>query len=219
MPQKTFLLVAEGETDIVIFQAIADHLSTEQRGIILTPLAPQKDATSTGYPPHGFGEVKNWCVANKNKIQMLIDFSGAAGLLIQMDTDIALQINRGCTQTPRQCCADTLNAAFASLSEPERCHYILPTENTETWLLASYANYSPIDTLLQEVNDFESIINSDQDLIALGHPSKKIKTGRRKLTKEPKKYKAYGQQLVRELPLAKRRCQELHRLCEILASS
>lgn len=219
MGQKTFLLVAEGETDVIIFQAIAQHFSSGQDSLNIESLAPQKDATSTGYPPHGFGQVKNWCLANKNKIQMLIDFSGANGLLIQMDTDIALQINKGCTKTPRQCCEDKLNEAFATHHEPERCHYILATQNTETWLLASHDNYTALDLLLQEVTNFESLSDTEDRLIALGYPSKKIKTGRKKLNKKPTKYSAYSQMLIKNLPLARTRCQELHRLCDILINS
>jgi hypothetical protein len=216
---KTFLLVAEGETDIIIFQVVAKHLSSKQVTINIKSLAPQKDVTSTGYPPHGFGEVQNWCIANKNKIQMLIDFSGANGLLVQMDTDIALQINKGCTKTPRECCTDKLNEAFATIKEPNRCRYILPTQNTETWLLASHGNYTALDSSLREVTDFESLSDTEERLVALGYPSKKVKTGRKKLSKKPRKYHAHGQQLINNLPLARIRCQELDRLCDILAHS
>ena len=219
MPGKTFLLVAEGETDIIIFQAIAGHLNSGQVPINIKVLAPQIDMTSNGYTSHGFGEVKNWCAANKNRIQMLMDFRGANGLLIQMDTDIALQINRGCTKTPRQCCADKLNEAFATLNEPNRCYYILPTQNTETWLLASHDNYTALDSTLQEVTDFESLTDTDGRLGDLGYSGKKIRTGRKKLSKKPKKYPVYGQRLINNLPLARLRCQELDRLCNILTHS
>jgi hypothetical protein len=212
---KTILLVTEGKTDIIIFKAIAKHLSNG--GTTFVVIAPQQDATSGTYKQHGFGEVTNWCQANKNKIQMLIDFNGASALFVQMDTDIASQLNKDCIEVggmQRQCCEEALNNRFSSENEPERCYYILPTENTETWLLASYDHFTSLDNSLSEIKNYELITDTEQRLIDIGYPSRKKVGNKRKLNKKPaRKYNSYAQQLVENLSLARQRCDELDRLC------
>lgn len=215
---KTILLVTEGETDIIVFKAIAKNLSNDE--ITFVAIAPQKDATSGTYRSHGFGEVINWCQANHNKIQMLIDFKGASALFVQMDTDIADQVNEDCVKaggTPRQCCAEILNKSLSSETEPEYCHYILPTENTETWLLASHDHFSALDRNLSEINDYELITDTEQRLIDIGYPGKKKGGNNRKLNKYPAtKYNKYAQQLVENLSSARQKCRELDRLCSLI---
>lgn len=220
MAEKTVLLVCEGETDLYVFQELTKHFSTLETRLVLQELAPQQDATSGTYLAHGFGNVLNWCAANCNKIQMLIDFRGAEALFIQMDTDIATQIHPECTQqghTARHCCQDKLNHRLAVFDEPDRCHYILPTQNTETWLL-SCQDYSVLDKNLAVVSDYETITDIDQHLIDLGFKSKKgaNKNAARKLDKRPaNKYKKYGKQLVANLATARARCAELDRLSQL----
>ncbi|WP_428353804.1 hypothetical protein [Methyloprofundus sp.] len=217
---KNILLVAEGETDVIIFQAIAKHLSNNEITFIV--IAPQKDSTSGTYKQHGFGEVTNWCQANKNKIQMLIDFNGASALFVQMDTDIAGQLNKVCIDAgrmQRQCCEEALNNRFSLENEPEHCYYILPTENTETWLLASHDHFTALDNSLGEIKDYELIIDTEQRLIDIGYPSRKKVGDKRKLNKKPaRKYNSYAQQLVKNLSLARQRCDELNRLCVLILS-
>jgi hypothetical protein len=138
-----------------------------------------------------------------------------------MDTDIAGQANPDCIgqgHSARYCCQEKLNQQFGTSDEPPRCHYILPTQNTETWLLASH-NFSALDGNLQAINDYELITDTEQRLIALGYPSKKgvNKNAPRKLNKRPAdKHKKYGKQLTNNLALARQRCTELHRLCDLL---
>jgi len=215
---KTILLVTEGETDIIVFKAIAKHLSNEETTFVV--IAPQQDATSGTYMQHGFGAVTNWCQANKTKIQMLIDFNGASALFVQMDTDIANQLNENCIEAGgmrRQCCEEALNKRFSSENEPERCYYILPTENTETWLLASYDHFTALDNSLGKIVDYELITNTEQRLIDIGYPSRKKVGNKRKLNKKPaRKYNSYAQQLIENLSLARQRCDELDRLCVLI---
>jgi hypothetical protein len=145
MAEKDFLLVCEGETDVYIFQALAAHLSNPETQLTITSLAPQHDATSGTYGSHGYDDVLNWCLANRDKVQMFIDFKGAESMLIQMDTDIAQQANPDCTtqgHSARHCCQEKLSERLGTTQEPPRCHYILPTQNTETWLLASHNTHS-----------------------------------------------------------------------------
>lgn len=151
---------------------------------------------------------------------MLIDFKGASALFVQMDTDIANQLNEGCIEAggmQRQCCEEALNKRFSTEKEPERCHYILPTENTETWLLASYDHFTALDNSLGKINDYELITDTEQRLIDIGYPSRKKVGNKRKLNKKPaRKYNSYAQQLVENLSLARQRCDELDRLCVLI---
>lgn len=221
MIEKKFLLVCEGPTDLYIFQALSRNFSSIELRLSFESLSPQQDATSGTYPRHGFGDVLNWCLANKQKIQMLIDFQGASALFIQMDTDIAKKANPQCVEqnnSPRQCCYEKLNERLATLDEPPRCHYVLPTQSTETWILASHTNTSLLDNGLLLISNYELISNTEQRLIDLGYPSKKGKNkNSRKLKKSPaEKYKEYGDRLIENLQIARLRCDELDRLCRIL---
>lgn len=221
MIKKKFLLVCEGPTDLYIFQALSRHFSSTELRLSFESLSPQQDATSGTYPRHGFGDVLNWCLANKQKIQMLIDFRGASALFIQMDTDIAKKANPQCVEqnnSPRQCCYEKLNERLATPEEPPRCHYVLPTQSTETWILASHTNASLLDGSLLPILNYELINNTEQRLIDLGYPSKKGKNKKsRKLNKRPAdKYKEYGDRLTGNLQMARSRCDELDRFCRIL---
>lgn len=223
MDEKILLLVCEGETDVYIFEALARHFSSSQTQLTVKSLAPQQDATSGTYPSHSFGEVLNWSLANRSKIQMWIDFNGASALFLQMDTDIANQANPDCmgkNYSARHCCQEKLNKQLGTMGEPPLCHYILPTQNTETWILASY-NFSALDNTLNKIHNYEHITNTEQRLISFGYKSKKgaNKNAPRKLDKRPAtKYKKYGEQLTANLTLARQRCSELDRLCDLLAN-
>lgn len=224
MVEKLFLLVCEGPTDIYIFEALASHFSNDRVNYEIEPLSPEPDATSGTFPAHGYGNVLNWCASNQDEIQLFIDF-GYKGreverIFIQLDTDIAHKINAGCVDqghSARVCCEQKLNQKLGTPQEPPRCHYILPTENTETWILASH-NFSAIDDNLKQIENFELITDTEQRLIhQLGYGSKKRK---RKLDKNPAtKYRdgeKFSKQLVANLSLARQRCAELNRLCSIL---
>lgn len=219
MTEKLFLLVCEGETDIYIFEALATHFSNDNLNYQIKSLAPEPDATNgtTTYPAHGYGNVLNWCSSNREDIQLFIDFEGAEGIFIQMDTDIALKANPRCSKacySERFCCEQKINMQLGTTEEPPRCHYILPTQNTETWILASH--YSPE---LEKIENFELITDTEQQLIALGYKSKKgvNKHAPRKLNKYPaENHKKYAKQLINNLSLARQRCAELDRLCCLL---
>lgn len=138
-------------------------------------------------------------------------------MFVQLDTDIAKQANPDCVElghSARYCCEEKLNHHLSITEEPPRCHYILPTQNTETWILASH-----LDTVFDEnempIHNYETITNTEDRLIALGYPSKKGKNRKaRKMNKRPAdKYKRYGKQLTDNLGIARQRCAELDRLC------
>lgn len=209
---KNILLVAEGVTDIIVFEAIANLSDNEINFVVM---APQRDATSGTYKAHGFRQVMNWCNTNRNKIQTFIDFSKASALFVHMDTDIAKQINKTCIalgHRQRECCVEALNKSFSSNNEPKRCYYILPTQNIETWLLASYEHSG---NCLSKTKNYESITNPEQRLIDLNLPQPS-QNKQKKLDKAPKKYELYAQQLIKKLSLARSRCAELERLCTLI---
>jgi len=217
MAEKFVLLACEGQTDVFVFQELAKHFSTTEVQLIMVSLAPQQDATSGTYPAHGYGEVLNWCAANRNKLQMLIDFRGAAALFVQMDTDIVLDINRECVEqgySSRHCCQDKLNEKLGTTIEPSRCHYILPSQNTETWLLAS-AYISMLDENALPINNYELIVDPEKQLVELLGYLKK-RGADKKLNKSPTKYRKYSKQLIENIVLARQRCSELERLSSLL---
>jgi len=221
MVDKLLLMVCEGETDIYVFEALVRHFSTANVNLQIISLAPQQDATSGTYPRFGYGNVLNWCTANKARIQMLIDFRSASALFVQMDTDIAQEANPSdfaLGLKARDCCKNKLNQQFGTTTEPTRCHYILPTQNTETWLLACHDNVSVLDENHKQLTDYEQFTKTEEFLITLGYASKKrANSSSRKLNKKPaKKYKQHGEMLVNKLAIARPRCTELNMLCTIL---
>lgn len=222
--EKVILLVAEGETDIIVLNAISKYLSNDQITYSFHPLSPQRDATSNTYNSGGFGSVLNWCSNSREseKAQMLLDFGQANALFIHLDTDIAKQINLSsfsAGKSARICCEEALNIAFSSSIVPEYCHYILPTQNTETWILASHSEFSLLDSALKKVDNYELITDTEQMLIKLGYSGKK-KGSRKVLNKNPaRKYIPYARRLIENLPLAKQRCPELDDLCNLILNA
>lgn len=214
--EKTILLVCEGPTDEPIFQAIADKLSNKTNIYKFNMIAPQIDATSGSADSFGWGNVCNWCIANNNKIDMFLEFDGAESLFIHMDTDIAGDIDPDYTKkgvSARQCCENRLNNCLGVNTAPNNCHYILPTQKTETWLLAQYDNLTHPSVFSHAIVNYESISDVDQKLIAIGYSQKKGK-----LRKEINKYMAYGKSLANNLLIARNRCIELDNLCTAIGN-
>lgn len=208
------LLICEGETDVYVFEELTTHLASPLK---LLSLSPQKDATRGTYPHHGFGDVINWCKDNVEKLQMFIDFHGSKALFIQLDTDVASQVYPNCTHSSaRKCCEEHLNQIFGTQQAPDRCHYILPTQNTETWLLASLEP-AETDNNGNAINNYELITDTEERLIARKYPSKRGVANKRKLKKNPAQYKkTYAPQLKENLDTARTRCAELDKLCHLL---
>jgi hypothetical protein len=222
------LLVCEGPTDAHVFEALAEHYSNNEVQIKITTLAPRYDATSGSYESFGFGSVLNWCKFNKNKVEKMLAFAGARALLVQMDTDIAdnamlqmdLKLDEHVNKNARERSEISITKAFGT--KPDNCYYVLPTQNTETWLLAANNTCSILDiNNWSPLKNYEKITDTERWLIQLGYPSKKGKSAasERKLNKHPaKRYKTFGKELVDNLSIAKTRCVELDSLCNILSS-
>lgn len=243
MATKKFLLVCEGPTDIEILSSIANSVSNFNGHVIqIAPLSPQLDATSGKYPRHGWTAVQAWCKANRKKQpaelthlpaalqaavlrkdwRALVAASGAEGLIVQIDTDIAecisdLPIKFVNSSVDRR--TYTESAILNWLAEPEITHpmfLVLSTHSTETWILACHDPIDPIFADLPEGFNYENITDIEQRLIKKGFATKKEK-GVIKLKKSPAAiYKKYGGQITAQLPNVRMRCQEANVFCSFL---
>lgn len=214
--EVNLLLVCEGPTDYPLVKAIGDKLSTKKASYNFHMLEPQIDATSGNAVSFGWGQVCNWCSSNRNKVQMFLAFKGAKALFIHMDTDIATQIDPAYTSkglTARDCCENKLNNCMGSSSVPKDCYYILPTECTETWLLATHDHVSDPKDFPKKVTNYEGISGVLAILHALGYKGRKGK-----IKKEPKRYVTYGLRISENLATCRARCAELDNLCKVIVS-
>ena len=201
---KNILLVCEGPTDAHVIKEIASHHSNA-----VTLIAPQLDATSGTYVSHGYGKVLNWCKANTtSKIQALLAFSGRDSIfIIHLDTDIANNIYRGSDTSlnARQRCEHRLNSELNAILQPINTYYILPTQNIETWILASM-DLSVIDNNNAQVNDYETISKNNVNIILSNAGFKK----------EVKKYPGYGKKIASRIQKCSALCGELQYLCTLM---
>lgn len=236
-----YLLVCEGPTDIEILDAIAKGIANKNGHTIeIVALSPQLDATSGTYPSHGWTAVRTWCKTNRAKTaadvaaldpllrpvalrknwKTLVAASGASGIIIQLDTDIAELIvdlpvifaNAGVSRR------DYCNAAIASwLNVPKveaGMFLILSTYSTETWLLACHDVNDPVFSDIPGPFNFEDIQDIEIRLMALGY---KRKSGR--LSKKPQLYKRYAQDLINNLVKVRAECVEADNCCKFFENA
>ncbi len=208
---KKFLLVCEGPSDIAVFEAIA-----QAHGGKIIEHSPQLDATSSTYPPQGWGAVKNWCLqlaANRslgNPIDFLLAFKGADGIIIQIDTDIANQIkingNFGLAGD-KGWCKSAIDSWLGKRSGHTKIYYVLCAFSTETWILATYSNRA-IGLAGAGLRDYETIPDPQSALIALGYK----KNGPTSLFKNKDQYQKplYAPRVIAHLRKAKARCAALN---------
>lgn len=205
---KVFLLVCEGPTDIEVIKSIAekvkDNIGTP---VEIRELSPTQDKTTGTYPSQGWTAVKSWCETysiNKNIVipagiedwrrvllnkknsfrwDTLIKISGAAGIIIQIDTDIAEQMAHADFLTSgisrKAFSHNAINIWLNEQEKPDEFYYLMSTFSTETWLLATHEPLDNKDVLgdLATVVDYETVSNSEERLIALGY-AKTRKMGR-----------------------------------------
>tara|TARA_R110002073_G_scaffold258022_1_gene421002 strand:- start:107 stop:751 length:645 start_codon:yes stop_codon:yes gene_type:complete len=207
------LLVCEGPTDYYILEEVAKKLSTPEKALTFQMIQPQIDATSGSVCRGGWSQVINWCRHNKDKINTLLAFKGAVAMFIQMDTDISMEIDPdhyAKRQTARQCCENALKTHLGARGQRDDCHYILPTQKTETWLLALHDEKTDPAVFPEPIQDYETISDVESKLLATGVYARK----RSSVKKSPaRRYKAYGERLAARLPVARRRCSELDAFC------
>lgn len=240
---KKFLLVCEGPSDIEVLRAISLAVTNANgNSIEIVPLSPQMDQTSGIFPPHGWTAVKSWCAGNREKSvadvahlnaqlqtvalrknwRTLIAASGADGLIIQLDTDIAEEIR----DLPQDFVASGMTrrsyteaAIFHWLAVPaspvNSLFLVLSTYSTETWILACHHPSDPIFSDLQPNFSYEDLRDAENRLIGKGLKSRK-KNGKSRLDKSPQLYKNYAAQIVSALPDIRGRCQEADLYCSFL---
>jgi hypothetical protein len=233
-----YLLVAEGPTDHVVINELADKLSAEHnKKIEIVELAPRADATSGNYPAFGWTAIEKWCKRYKHKApqdvaaapapiraallrnnwRALIAIDGADGLIIQMDNDIAHEINATAPFTAGGNRSLHCHAAILSwLGEaalPAEMHLAIASMSTETWILASFDPDHNIFSDLAQPIKYEEIDNCEDRLVSLGFKSKK-KNGRKRLLKSPYTvYEPYAKTISENLPTIRSRCPALDSLC------
>lgn len=228
---KKVLVVCEGHTDFVFIEGIFNHLGKPiGKKFQLEMIAPQVDATTGAAEQHGWTGVKRWCELNaiKNPSSLghlpehirrvvlsrswetLVAASNADLLLIQLDTDIAKEIDRNFNpslESRRDFCARQLNRWLGILTDVPNCKYLLPTYAIENWLLATYDETSAPDVFCAAPHNYEIIFDVEARLLALGYPKK---GGR--LKKTVLKYKnddRFLKRLLTHLDVSKARCPEL----------
>ncbi len=241
MDTLTFLLVCEGPTDIVVLKSIADKLSENMaKNIKIRELSPQKDATTQRYPRHGWEEVRRWCkiwgktedsndpfaaLARKKNWRALLALENASGLIIQMDTDIAEQINvnfstySGSSKSSRKRYCN--NAILTWLGESERseqAYFLLSTYSTETWILATKDRSLSVFDDLSDTFDFETIDNPTERLINLGYKCY-TENSRIKLSKDLRLYNQYSNQISDNLSVVRQECETAEEFCSFLENS
>ena len=204
--QEKFLIVCEGGSDVAILESLAEYFKKQ-----ITPLAPQRDATSGTFPKFGFGSVLNWCRSNSRKIDLFLDFAGAKSILIHLDTDIAVEINRlefEQGRAPRECCERILDQYVESFRQNNKVYYLLPNQNMDTWVLACL-NLSVVSLengIYNRVPDYEKI--SKEDLVSL---LSMLGVG-----KGYDSYKDISKSIIGEIERVKLACSEFMYLCSIL---
>ncbi|MEG7508403.1 hypothetical protein [Serratia marcescens] len=235
---KIFLLVCEGPTDIEIIRAMAEKVKESiGRPIEIRELSPTQDKTTGTYPRQGWTAVKSWCETyslNKNIVipeeleewrkklltkkmsfrwDTLIKMSGADGIILQIDTDIAEEMTHADFTTSgltrKLFSHNAVNLWLNEIAKPLDFYYLMSTFSTETWLLASHQIVENTTVLgdLATVTDYESIPDSEARLIALGYAKHK-KNGQVRLRKEPAIYKRYGEKIVSKIDVVRARCIE-----------
>ncbi|WP_262264899.1 hypothetical protein [Pantoea dispersa] len=234
--KKVFLLVCEGPTDIEIIKSISNKISNDSGcEIEIRELSPTKDKTTDKYPSHGWTAVKAWCEKYKldkgitidpnlmdwqkkllavklgARWDSLIKFSGADGIIIQIDTDIAEQMTHErfdpATHIRKEFCREAVNIWLNETSAPDGIYYLLSTYSSEVWLLAAHEPEICVD--------YESIPDVENRLIAIGYAKKK-ENGNYKLRKERALYSRYGENIVQKLNTVRQRCSECESFCSHL---
>jgi hypothetical protein len=221
------LVVCEGPSDFALLEAIIGHVGTTlNNNYTARLLKPQYDATSGRHEKNGWTGVRAWCCKARDQktrpgrdiIGQELFWSRAQCLLIQMDTDIAAEIQKSDAALPgdpttdrRGYCWGAVNHWLGIHATKPEVRVVLPTTQIETWLLATH-DASPRDPDLS-ARTFEDIIDVEAHLTALGYPEDREKPGR--LYKELELYRKdprYAARLVKHLTVASTRCPELGRL-------
>lgn len=219
------LVVCEGSSDFAIIEGVMKHVaSIHGKEIAATLLEPQYDATTGKHDKFGYTQIRAWCkkaaylkqTKGRDWIGQQLALSKSDFLLIHMDTDIAqnLELNNsffsGDFKSRRSWCNDSLDS-WLGLAKGCDCHYVLPTWQIESWLLATFDEVSSPGVFPTAIADYESIQNVEQKMLLLGYKEDTRKPGR--IYKERRLYSENPNHLPRLLnkfSIATSRCDELN---------
>lgn len=240
MESIVFLLVCEGQSDILVMKEIAKKVSSEiGKNIEIREHAPVRDATSREYPSYGWKEVRHWCrtnghakniagngllalAAKRKNWRSLIGIDGIVGFIIHIDTDIVQFIDElpsGYTgKTKKERKKFSKNAILNWLDEndiPSEMHFVLSTYSTETWLLATHLRDEDVFKDLAQDFDYEEINDEKERLIALNYEAHVV-DGKNKLIKHENIYKDYAKRIANKLVMVRENCDEANLLVERL---
>ncbi|SFD75754.1 hypothetical protein [Massilia yuzhufengensis] len=240
MTKKKFLLVCEGPTDIPVLTSIAKALVNKNGcQIEIVELSPQLDATSGQYPAHGWTAVRAWCLANREKTpadvagideklraavlrknwRSIVAASGAHGIIVQLDTDIAEKIvdvpaSFADSGLSRRAYCEAAIAHWLRVPKVDKDMYlVLSTYSTETWLLACHEPNDPVFADLPIPFNYEDIPDAEGRLLTLGY---KKKSGR--IKKDTDLYAGYAQNMTKDLAKIRSRCKEAENFCHFVES-
>ena len=243
-------LVCEGPTDIALLKKISLYQAKDNNvNLEIRVLSPQKDATSGQYQG-GWTRIRSWCKAhsgssgqNNNYINKMglnvsklsqfqatlqwksvLKAAGISKLLIQMDTDIAEEID----DTPKSFnpkkdirkdyCKLSINFWLGVKAVEPELLYLMTTYALETWILATYDEKDNQSVFPSRILDYETLPDWEEKLIALGLPAR-IKKGRLRLLKWDGYYKgAYFNRIIRNIDVVRRRCIEFVNFETMLAT-
>ncbi len=225
------LVVCEGSSDFAIIEGVMKHIaSIHGKTIEATLLEPQYDATTSTHDKFGYTQILAWCkkaaylkqTKGRDWIGQQLALSKSDFLLIHMDTDIAqnLELNNsffsGDFKNRRPWCNDSLNSWLGSAKGSD-CHYVLPTWQIESWLLATYDKVNSPSVFHSCVADYESLQDVETLLLRLGYQEDLHKPGR--IYKEKSLYAEDPRYLLRlrdNFSIAMSRCDELNNYQSLL---
>jgi len=230
---KVFLLVSEGPTDYYVIKRMADEISKViGRKIEIRLMSPKPDATTGHFEAHGWGGVKRTCeglrVRSPAELQKMIPKiqervqrsnwhnillgGGADGIIVQMDSDVAHQIDLNnpfdpLSETRKSYSKKTLMKWIGQKADDPRLYYAISDMSLETWILATYSRSDAIFSDLPVGFNFSDISDVEDRLIKAGLPSKKF-NGRKRLKKTPAtSYQLYGENVAKKLNQVANECQ------------
>lgn len=240
-----YLLVSEGPTDIAFLKQLISKLTSDLGSVAeVVELSPQRDATSGEWPAHGWTGVKTWCnswkvktesdlekipeyfieLAKRRNWKSLVATSGADGLIIQMDTDIAEYIRGlGCdfsefSGSRREFCQSAIYFWLGESGQAtDKPFLLLPSFAMETWLLATHSPASPVFDDLDKPFNYEDIVDLEERLVLLGYSSKS-KKGKKKLAKRESEYIGYADKVHTHFADVTLRCEEANHLDAFIKS-
>lgn len=228
-----FLLVCEGPSDIPVIRRVAEEICrTAKKDVEVRHISPQQDSTGA-WERHGYVGVTKWCALYGHKDekaleklsedlkkavlrrnwQALVTASAADGLIIQMDTDIADQLNflperfDEKKHNRRVYCQDSLLKKLGLASIPENLILLLPSFSTETWILATFDDNHVVFETIPKPIPFEALDNCENLLISAGY-KKERKNGKYRLKKSHDIYIPYAEQIVSHFNRVTSRCKE-----------